>query len=204
LKLQGKSVSFTAMAAGLIGICIIIDGSCYSEIMKSGSLDRELSRIYISASELYLPKDMNCEPYSRLETSMPETTITVYPENACTIEKRGTTESNDKVFYVKETYTDCMISLPIAYYDYLAAYDAFTGKKLNTEKGTDGRFTVHLEKGYAGKLIVSYKVRGLWKASYTVSFSFCIGVFIVFFRKEKIVIPNPKSNTSQQATRHQN
>ena len=183
LKIKGKSNSFIVLAAGLISICIIVNGNCYSEIMKSDDLGRVLSKgSYITADGLYLPKGMNYN-------AMPNTNITVSPEGACFVEKRGTTNSNDKIFYVQDTLNECTITLPIVYYDYIIVYDSLTGKRMDIGKGFDGRLTVKPEEGYFGEIIVSYDVRGLWKVSYVVSFLFCIGVFVsIFIKKEKVIL----------------
>ncbi len=176
---EGKHNFFIVMAAGLIGICIFVNGNCYSELMESEDLRRTLSKAYISADGLYLPKGMNYN-------LMPDTTIISEPRNVCLVEKRGTTNSNDKIFYVYETRDNCKISLPIVYYDYIKVYDFATEESFNTEKGTDGRLTIKLQKGYCGELIVSYEVKNLWKASYIISLLFCIGILIVYCKKDKV------------------
>lgn len=179
LKIKRKNTSFIAMAAGLICTCIVINGSCYSELMKSEDLAKILSKVSnISADGLYLPKGMDYN-------LMPDKTVIISPEGACFVEKRGTTKSNDKVFYVQDTLNECTISLPIVYYDYLKASDSLTGKRLNTEKGTDGHLSIRPEKGFHGEIVVSYDVKSLWKASYVVSLSVCIGIFIYLYLRKR-------------------
>lgn len=178
-KLKGKNNLFTAMAAGLISVCIIVNGSFYSEMMKSEDLGRILSKVsHISADRLYLPKGMD-------DNSMPDADIAVSPEYACFVEKRGTTRSNDKIFHVQQTLNECTITLPVVYYDYIIAYDSFTGERLKTEKGFDGRLAVCLEEGYSGEITVSYHVSGMWKASCFVSLLFCAGTAAYIFLKRR-------------------
>lgn len=182
LRIKGKNNYFRAMTAGLILSCIIVNGDYYSEMMKSNDLNRILSKVsFISADGLYLPKNM--EYYS-----LPEATVSSKPKDACFVEKRGTTKSNDKIFYVQEVLEECTISLPIVYYDYITAYDSLTRERFNTLKGTDGRLTLKLKEGYQGEIIVSYDVRNLWKASYFISLLFCIGTFLYAYlgRKKKV------------------
>lgn len=180
LKTKGKNNSFTAMAVGLMIVCIVVDGNYYSDMMESDDLERILSKVsYISADGLYLPKGMGYY-------EMPETTVTINPENACFVEKRGTSKTNDKVFYVQEVLDECTVSLPIAYYTYLNVHDSLTGNRFDTKKGADGRLEIELKKGYQGEIIVSYDISTLWKISYLISFVCCIGIIVYVYLEKKM------------------
>ncbi|SFI32164.1 hypothetical protein SAMN04487830_1428 [Pseudobutyrivibrio sp. OR37] len=151
-------------------LAIIIAGHFFTGFMNNAVGEKNLdisSNIWTDA--LYLPAGMD-------STILYDTSVKIDPQNSVSIMLHDTDRKNNKIYNVNKVKENCTVSFPVAYYDYLEVHDLNTGEVFNTISGYNQRLSVTLDKGYNGKLVITYRVRKLWKLAYLVS-----GVSLILF-----------------------
>ena len=157
--------------AVVVGFAVLMVGLFFNDFTNTSEEGGLISaRANNQSDTLYLPVGLNPRDSA-------VNTITVYGD--AHVDYVGDTKENHHLYQVSGAKEDSVVTLPVAYYNYLYVYDVETGEPLDSFMGYNSQLAVDIPEGYEGTIGVTYEVAISWKIAFFVSLvSFLALVFI--------------------------